>query len=83
MKRSGNRVIYSKFNMFTMSEEVVLYDFENKIKQIRINNDIKEASDLNYTYVINDNPYTIKKIRKQCILLILTHRKRNIRCRLI
>ena len=30
MKRSGNRVIYSKFNMFTMSEEVVLYDFENK-----------------------------------------------------
>ena len=75
MKRSGNRVIYSKFNMFTMSEEVVLYDFENKIKQIRINNDIKEASDLNYTYVINDNPYTIKKDKEAMYLVNLNTQK--------
>ena len=32
MKRSENRVIYSKFNISAMSEEVVLYDFENKSK---------------------------------------------------
>ena len=61
--------------MFTMSEEVVLYDFENKIKQIRINNDIKEASDLNYTYVINDNPYTIKKDKEAMYLVNLNTQK--------
>ena len=30
-------------------------------KQGQVNNDIKEASDLSYTYVIEGNPYTIKK----------------------
>ncbi len=79
MKRSGNRVIYSKFNMSTMSEEVILYDFENKIKQIRINNDIKEASDLNYTYVINDNPYTIKKDNDATYLVNLNTQKEEYR----
>lgn len=75
MKRSGNRVIYSKFNMSTMSEEVVLYDFDNKVKQIRINNDIKEASDLNYTYVINDNPYMIRKDNDATYLVNLNTQK--------
>lgn len=75
MKRSGNRVIYSKFNMSAMSEEVVLYDFENKVKQIRINNDIKEASDLNYTYVINGNPYTIRKDNDTAYLVNLNTQK--------
>lgn len=79
MKRSGNRVIYSKFNMSTMSEEVILYDFENKIKQVRINNDIKEASDLNYTYVINGNPYTIKKDNDAAYLVNLNTQKEEYR----
>ena len=75
MRCSGNRVIYSKFNRSTMSEEVVLYDFENKVKQIRINNDIKEASDLNYTYVINGNPYTIRKDNDVTYLVNLNTQK--------
>ena len=75
MKRSENRVIYSKFNISAMSEEVVLYDFENKVKQIRINNDIKEASDLSYTYVIEGNPYTIKKDKDVTYLINLNTQK--------
>lgn len=75
MKRTGNRVIYSKYNKTTMSEEVVVYDFENKVKQIRINNDIKEASDLNYTYVINGNPYTIRNEENTSYLINLNTQK--------
>ena len=79
MKRSGNRVIYSKFNMSTTSEEVVIYDYENKVKQIRINNDIKEASDLNYTYVINGNPYTIRRDNDATYLINLNTQKEEYR----
>lgn len=75
IKRSENRVIYAKFNISAMSEEVVLYDFENKVKQIRINNDIKEASDLSYTYVIEGNPYTIKKDKDVTYLINLNTQK--------
>ena len=43
--------------------------------QIRINNDIKEASDLSYTYVIEGNPYTIKKDKDVTYLINLNTQK--------
>lgn len=75
IKRSENRIIYSKFNMETMSEEIVLYDFENKVKQIRINTDILEKADISYTYIINDNPYSLKKTDKHIYIVNLNTQK--------
>lgn len=79
MKRSENRIIYSKFNLKTMSEEIVIYDYENKVKQVRLNNNINEASDLSHTYIMNDNPYMIKKSEKHSYIVNLNTMKAEIR----
>ena len=44
-------------------------------KQGQVNNDIKEASDLSYTYVIEGNPYTIKKDKDVTYLINLNTQK--------
>ena len=46
-----------------------------KRSENRVNNDIKEASDLSYTYVIEGNPYTIKKDKDVTYLINLNTQK--------
>lgn len=60
MMKYGNEIVYSKVDVNKKLEEVVIYDYENKIKKVRLNSNITRVSDLTHTYVLNDMPCIIK-----------------------
>ncbi len=55
-KYSGN-LTYLKRDISTGNEEVVIYDYENKVKKVRFNSVASDSSDLKKLYVINNTPY--------------------------
>lgn len=60
IKLSDNKLIYSKYNFETKTEEIIISDVLSNVKQVRLNTNIETASDLSYTYVINDIPCMLK-----------------------
>lgn len=56
MRRYGNNLTYIKKDISAGSEEIVIYDYENKLKKIRFNSSI-ENIDLKKLWVINNTPY--------------------------
>lgn len=79
IKASGNRIIYSKYNLKNKSEEIVIYDASTKIKQVRLNNNVERAMDLSYTYIINDTPFIVKREDKNTYFINLNNQKAEFR----
>ena len=79
IKASGNRIIYSKYNLKNKSEEIVIYDASTKIKQVRLNNNVERAMDLSYTYIINDTPFIVKREDKNTCFINLNNQKAEYR----
>ena len=78
IKNIGNKVIFSKYSKENKSEEIIIYDKKTKIKQVRLNSNIEKNSDLSYTYVINDIPYTIKNDNDETVLINLNTQKEEL-----
>ncbi|MBQ4283296.1 MAG: hypothetical protein IJB96_05140 [Lachnospira sp.] len=57
VRRYSDNLTYIKRDNTTGNEEIVIYDYENKVKKVRFNDNIDENSDLKKIYVINKTPY--------------------------
>lgn len=79
IKASAGKIIYSKYNFESKSEEIVIYDAATKVKQVRLNNNVEHAMDLSFTYIINDTPYILKKEDKSTYFINLNTQKAEYR----
>ena len=79
IKVSSGKIIYSKYNFQSLSEEIVIYDAATKVKQVRLNNNVEHAMDLSFTYIINDTPYILKKEDKSTYFINLNTQKSEYR----
>lgn len=75
IKITEGKIVYSKFSAEYHSEKIVFYDYENDIKQVRLNNDVYKNADLSYTYIINDTPYMLSRGKTQTVMLNLNNQK--------
>ena len=64
IRQYDNDIVYSKVDVSKKIEEVIIYDYETKVKKVRLNSNITRISDLNHTYILNDPPYIIKNTDK-------------------
>ena len=60
MIQYGNELVYSRVDVKKRVEEVIIYDYENKVKKVRLNSDISKVSDLSHTYILDDMPCVIR-----------------------
>ncbi len=79
IKASAGKIIYSKYNFQSQSEEIVIYDAATKVKQVRLNNNVEHAMDLSFTYIINDTPYILKNEDKSTCFINLNTQKAEYR----
>ena len=75
IKAGSGKIIYSKYNFQSKSEEIIIYDAITKVKQVRLNNNVEHAMDLSFTYIINDIPYLLKKVDKSTCFVNLNTQK--------
>ncbi len=71
----GNELVYSRVHVEKRIEEVIIYDYINKVKKVRLNNDISQISDLAHTYVLNDMPVAIKHTEESTEIVNLNTQK--------
>ncbi len=57
MRKYSDRLTYIKQDINTGNEEIVIYDYDNKVKKVRFSTNTENDSDLKKIYVINDIPY--------------------------
>ena len=50
IRQYDNDIVYSKVDVSKKIEEVIIYDYETKVKKVRLNSNITRISDLNHTY---------------------------------
>ena len=53
MRKYNNTLLYTKRDVSADSEEVVIYDYDNKVKRVRLNSRISEAADFKNICVIS------------------------------
>lgn len=75
----GANLIYSKLDKTNMSEDVIFYDIENKVKKVRLNSNVNDVSDLNHTYLIDGVPYMMKEAEKGTRFINLNTQKTEIK----
>lgn len=79
IKQSSNVIVYSKVDVEKKIEEIIMYDYESKIKKVRLNNKISRVSDLSRTFVINNTPYMIKYFEKSTRFINLNTQKTELK----
>ena len=79
IRQYDNDIVYSKVDVSKKIEEVIIYDYETKVKKVRLNSNITRISDLNHTYILNDTPYIIKNTDKNTRLINLNTQKTDIK----
>ena len=52
IRQYDNDIVYSKVDVSKKIEEVIIYDYETKVKKVRLNSNITRISDLNHTYIL-------------------------------
>ena len=72
--REGN-IVYSRVDIKNHKEEVVIYEYNSKVKKIRVNNNLVRISDLWHTYIINDSPYLLSEKKESTELINLNTQK--------
>lgn len=79
VRQYDNELVYSKVDVSKKLEEVIIYDYETKVKKVRINSNITKISDLNHTFIINGTPYIIKSTDKNTKLINLNTQKTELK----
>lgn len=79
IRQYDNQIVYSKVDVSKKIEEVIIYDYETKVKKVRLNNNITKISDLNHTYILDDTPCIIKNTDKHTKLINLNTQKTQIK----
>jgi len=75
IKISENKIIYSKYNLETKFEEIILYDCKVKVKQVRHNGTSETADDLSHTFMINDTPFNVYREGDETLFINLNNQK--------
>lgn len=79
IRQYDNEIVYSKVDVSKKVEEVIIYDYETKVKKVRLNSNITRISDLNHTYILDDTPYIIKNTDKSTELINLNTQKTELK----
>lgn len=79
IRQYDDDIVYSKVNVEKKIEEVVIYNYNNKIKKVRLNKNIEKLSDLKHTYIISDTPYVINNSDKYTKLINLNTQKTEVK----
>lgn len=79
IRQYDNEIVYSKVDVAKKIEEVIIYDYESKVKKVRLNSNITKVSDLSHTYIIDGTPYIIKNTDKNTKLINLNTQKTEIK----
>lgn len=79
LRKCDANLLYSKMDTLNNSEEIIIYDYENKVKKVRFNSSVVSDSALNDTYMINGVPYILKITDKSTRLVNLNTQKTEIR----
>lgn len=79
IRQYDNEIVYSKVDVSKKIEEVIIYDYESKVKKVRLNSNITKVSDLSHTYIIDGTPYIIKNTDKNTKLINLNTQKTEIK----
>lgn len=56
-RKYSDNLTYIKRDIATGNEEIVIYDYESKVKKVRFNDNEEDKSNLKRLYVINKTPY--------------------------
>ena len=75
MRKYNNTLLYTKRDVSADSEEVVIYDFDNKVKRVRLNSRISEAADFKNICVISGVPYNFLESDKGTRIINLNTQK--------
>lgn len=78
VKKDDDWIIYSKFDLREKAETIVMYDYRNKVKKVRINSNVTRVSDLSFAHIINDIPYQIKSEEKSTQIVNMNTQKTEI-----
>ncbi len=78
--RCGGSLIYKKKDLASGSEDVILYDVENKIKKVRLNSS-GGLEDLSRIYLIDNVPYICRESEKGTRFINLNTQKTEIKLR--
>lgn len=75
MRKYNNTLLYTKRDVSADSEEVVIYDYDNKVKRVRLNSHISEAADFKNICVISGVPYNFLESDKGTRIINLNTQK--------
>jgi len=75
MRKYNNTLLYTKRDVSADSEEVVIYDYDNKVKRVRLNSRISEAADFKNICVISGVPYNFLESDKGTRIINLNTQK--------
>lgn len=75
MRKYNNTLLYTKRDVSADSEEVVIYDYDNKVKRVRLNSRISEAADFKNICVISGGPYNFLESDKGTRIINLNTQK--------
>lgn len=75
MRKYNNTLLYTKRDVSADSEEVVIYDCDNKVKRVRLNSRISEAADFKNICVISGVPYNFLESDKGTRIINLNTQK--------
>ena len=75
MIQYGSELVYSRVDVKKRIEEVIIYDYENKIKKVRLNSDILKVSDLSHTYILDDIPCVVRPSEEATEIINLNTQK--------
>lgn len=75
IRKYSDNLTYLKQDIATGNEEIVIYDYENKVKKVRFNTNIDSDSDLKKIYVINDTPYYFVDMEDGVSIINLNNQK--------
>ena len=75
MRKYNNTLLYTKRDVSADREEVVIYDYDNKVKRVRLNSRISEAADFKNICVISGVPYNFLESDKGTRIINLNTQK--------
>lgn len=75
MRKYNNTLLYTKRDVSADSEEVVIYDYDNKVKRVRLNSRISEAADFKNICMISGVPYNFLESDKGTRIINLNTQK--------
>ena len=79
MRKRVHMLLYVKRDTSADTEEIIMYDYENKVKRVRMNNVTYTTEDYDNIYVIDDVPYNFLKSDRGTRIINLNTQKTEIK----